>query len=99
MTTDERRTLIREQAAAAAAVLRKHGVDAKELARTEAKLGREGAARARRAAEAAREAPKEELPAEKVAVQRGFSDKQPVTLEEGSEAPPTVEEGIPVDED
>ncbi len=106
MSREERDALIREQAAASAAVLQKHGVDAKDYARANAKLGRDGAARAASAQVANQQAHQKEQEAAKepkpppppVQVQRGINDQNPAVLEELPGADPIVEEGFSVED-
>jgi hypothetical protein len=102
LTTDERREMIAEQRAAESAVLEQNGVEAKEMARYEAKMSLSD----RAAAKAERERlDKQETEAQKgdpdkpaeIQIQRGFSDSNPVTLEEKTGGPPTVERGLPPD--
>ncbi len=103
LSQEERRQLTKDRAAAEAKVLDKHGVDAKQWARESIKRDRgeyaEGQARVKEliakekaeaeAAEKAKQAPTE------VQVQKGFSDENPVTLEERPGEGPSVEKGLP----
>jgi len=106
LSPEERRDLIQEQRDAEDKVLEKNGVDPKELARYEAKLSLDDRAATKAAKKQIEE--KEKRDAEKkekeeaeranqpIQVQKGFSDSNPVILEEnqGSGAP-TVEKGLP----
>ena len=105
LSTDERRQMIQEQQAAIDGVMEKHGVSRKDYARQTARMGpkqneavdaaeKELVAK-EKAAEAAKTQPKE---AEEVQVQQGFSDANPVMLEEEAGATPIVEEGLPAGE-
>lgn len=107
MSQDERREFTKEMAAAAAAVLAAHQVEAREWMAAHAKQGREerealAQARdqvkqeaARAAAEAEERAKVKPKAAEEVLVQRGFGEQRPVVMEEAEGAPPIVEKGIP----
>ena len=103
LSQDERREMIRAQRSAETEVLEKHNVDAKELARYEAKMNLND--RAATKAERERLDKKEqddkkaaESPSgpKEIQVQRGFSDTNPVTLEDNqSPNTPVVERGLP----
>jgi hypothetical protein len=101
LTREERDVVIREQAAASAAVLQRQGVDPKDYARANARLSRDGAARAtsaqvavQQAQQKADDAAKEpKPPPPPVQVQRGISDEHPVILEELPGADSVVEAG------
>jgi hypothetical protein len=105
LSSEERGQVIDKQQAAAAAVLEKHGVSAKEYARYEARMGPEDNARAKaeekRLEEAQAQAAKQPAPtgekaAEDVPVQQGFSEEAPVELESSEEGgEPVVEMGMP----
>lgn len=103
LSLDERRQLIREQAEAEKKILEKHGVSSKEWAmgqqrqsrdeRDQVKAARDALA-AKDKAEAENAAkPKEE---QSIRVQRGFSDENPVVLEE-KEGPVAVERELPAE--
>ena len=106
LSTDERRQIIQEQQAAIDGVMEKHGVSRKDYARQTARMGPkqneavDAAEKAlvakEKAAEAAKTQPKEP---EEPQVQQGFSDANPVMLEEEAGAAPIVEEGLPAGED
>ncbi|WP_223755089.1 hypothetical protein [Myxococcus sp. RHSTA-1-4] len=106
LSSEERAQAIDKQQAAAAAVLEKHGVSAKEYARYEARMRPEDNARAeaekKRLEELAQAAkqPQDtgEKSAEDVHVQLGISDKEPVELEVAEGAEPVVDVGVPGDE-
>lgn len=105
LSNSERAQMIRDQAAAEQQVLEKHGVDAKTWARqqmlqspqqaAEAK-GREQALAEQRQKDAEAKA-KAEAGDQEVQVQRGFSDSNPVTMEEKKADGVSVEEGLPSD--
>ena len=108
MSNEERGQQARMQASATASVLEKHGVSAKEYERFSARMGREGNERA--AAEAQRLEAQEKAkqaaasaakPAEEkeVTIQAGFDDDNPVELESVDGDTPTVEIGIPVEDE
>jgi hypothetical protein len=95
MDSAERRQVIKEQQEAAAGVLEKHGVSAKEYANYTTRMGREdskaaGAAEARLEAE---EKAKKEAEAQKksepqeIVIQQGINEKNPVTMEGTPEDP------------
>ncbi len=106
LSPDERRQMVKDQSAADKAVLDKNGVDAKQWARESMKKDRAGYAEqkalvkdlADKEKKAADEAAKNgKKPARDIQVQKGFSDENPVTLEEkevegGAVA---VEKGLP----
>lgn len=105
LSQDERRQMVKDQAAAEKAVLEKHGVDAKQWARESLKRDRaqyadnqqrvkdletkEKADEEKRKAEA--NAPKE------IDVQRGINDGSPVTLDDkpNEEGQVPIEQGLP----
>jgi hypothetical protein len=105
LSQDERRQMIKDQAAADRQVLEKNGVSAKEWARESMRKDREQFAQQKqlekdqaekeKAAEAAKKAGKD-APKE-VHVRKGFSDENPVTLEEkpGEEGKVAIEQGLP----
>jgi hypothetical protein len=109
LSQDDRREMIREQRAAENAVLEKNNVDPKEFARYEAKMSLSDRSatnnaralldqkevEAKKAAEQKAQQGNGEIP-----IQRGFSDNNPVTLEEKTNAggaPVVVEKGLPPD--
>ncbi len=108
LSQDERREMIREQRAAENSVLEKNNVDPKEYARYEARMSLSDRAATKDARAAldkkdaddkkAAEAKQQQGNGE-VQVQRGFSDSNPVTLEENSNTggAPIVEKGLPPD--
>lgn len=104
MSSEERAQAIDKQQAAAASVLEKHGVSAKDYARYEARMGPEANAQAKaveqRLEEQAQAAAKPAKPpgekaAEDVPVQEGFSNEDPVELDAAEGAEPVVDVGIP----
>ena len=108
MSADERRAMMKDQAAAERAVLEKNGVDAKTWAkesqnktRAEAKDHAERVkaleAQEKKDAEAAAKAKQDGN--KDVTVQRGFSDEEPVTLEEkeNEDGQVSVEKSLPPD--
>ncbi len=102
LTQDERREMIREQLAADREVLEKHGISAKDWARHEISQSREERAEQKAAAEkleadekaAAEKAEKEKSAKKEIEIQRGFSDDDPVVLDEKEGAAPRVDQGI-----
>jgi hypothetical protein len=103
LTQDERRDMIKDQREAESQVLEKNGVDAKEIARYEAKLSLDDRAATKAAKQQIEEKEKQQA-AEKekkaepgeIPIQRGFNDANPVTLEEKtSNGAPVVEKGLP----
>lgn len=108
LTPDERRAMIQDQSAAETSVLEKNDVDAKDLARYEARMSKDDRAATKtererldkkeaddkKAAEAKAQAGTQE-----VQVQKGFSDSNPVMLEEtnSGNGAPVVEKGLPQD--
>jgi hypothetical protein len=107
LSQDERREMIRDQREAEDKVLEKHGVNAKDMARYEARmnLGERDAAKAELKKIEKKEEDDKKAAAEKanqpqeIQVQRGFSDSNPVVLEEKAQGngPPVVEKGLPPD--
>jgi hypothetical protein len=101
MDNGERRQVIQEQQKAVQEALEKNGVSAKDYARHTARMGPKGNAEVEEAAKRLEEQkaaePKKE-PGE-IQVQAGFSEDNPVTLEQQEEAGPTVEVGIPQGEE
>lgn len=105
LSNDERSQMIREQAAAEQKVLDKYGVDAKTWARQQmaqspqeaaAQKAREQALADQRQKDAEAKA-KEQAGDQEIQVQRGFSDGNPVTMEEKKVDGVSVEEGLPSD--
>lgn len=105
LSQDERRQMVKDQAAAEKAVLEKHDVDAKQWARESLKKDRaqyaEGQQRVKDL-EAKEKADEEKRKAEanaskEVEVQRGITDDSPVTLDEkpNEEGKVPVEQGLP----
>lgn len=104
LSQDERREMIRDQREADSAVLDKHGVDAKDFARYEAKMSLQDRAATKAERERLDKKEQEDKKAKEqqsgpkeIVIQRGFSDSNPVTLEEnqGQEGAPVVEKGLP----
>lgn len=104
LSTDERRQMIKDQAAAEKEVLDKHGLDPRDWARYEARQGR-AEREAQQQAEKAladqeqAEAAKAKAPQEpqEIPVQRGFNDQNPVVLDEQAGAAPRVDTNLPPD--
>jgi hypothetical protein len=103
LSLDERRALIREQAAAEKQILEKHGVSEKEWALGKQRQSRDERAQVKAAGEALKA--KDQADAENAAkpkeeravhVQKGFSDENPVVLEE-KEGTVAVERELPPD--
>ncbi|HEX8438137.1 hypothetical protein [Archangium sp.] len=108
MSNAERRRLIQEQQQAVQGVRDQHGVSEKDYARQTTRMGRkqteavEAAAKeleAKKAAEATKSQPGGGQEPGEIQVQQGFDDENPVTLEEQEGAAPSVEVGIPQDEE
>lgn len=105
LSAAERRQMIQEQQDAVQEVMDKHGVSRKDYARQTARMGpkqNEEVATAEKAQEAKDKAAKDAQAQEgsgEIQIQNGFSDENPVTLEEQEGAPPTVEEGLPAGEE
>lgn len=103
LTNAERAQMIRDQAAAEQKVLEKHGVDAKTWAREQMERSPQQAAAAKAREQALADQRQKEAEAkakagdQEVQVQRGFSDANPVTLEEKKADGVSVEEGLPSD--
>ena len=108
LTSEERKEVIGERAAAERAVFEKNGVTAKGYTAYTSKMNKDDRA-ATKAADAKLEA-KEKADAaaaaekakngdgpKEVQVQHGFSDSNPVVLEEKQGGAPTVEKGLPQD--
>ncbi|MEW5742018.1 MAG: hypothetical protein AB1938_24095 [Myxococcota bacterium] len=104
LTNEERAAMIRDQAAAEQKVLDKHGVDRSTWARQQmAKSPKEVAAQKeaekkldqKRQDEAKAKAEKDQAGEKEVEVQRGFSDANPVTMEEKPGEGVAVEQGLP----
>jgi hypothetical protein len=103
MSNAERRQVIQEQQQAVQAVREQHGVTEKDYARQTARMGPKQNAAVEAAekeleAKKAAEAAKPQEPGE-IQVQQGFNDENPVTMEEQEGALPSVEVGIPQDEE
>lgn len=103
LSAAERRQMIQEQQDAIQEVMDKHGVSRKDYARQTARMGPKQNAEvsaAEKSLEAKDKAAKgTEEGSGEIQIQNGFSDENPVTLEEEEGAPPTVEEGLPAGED
>ncbi|AKJ02615.1 hypothetical protein ATI61_1176 [Archangium gephyra] len=107
LSTDERRQMIREQQEAVRKVMDENGVSPKDYARQSARMGRkqneqvaaeEKALEAKEKAAGAAKPPHEKEPGE-IQVQEGFSEENPVMLDEQEGASPVVEHGLPVGEE
>lgn len=101
LSAAERRQMVREQQEAVGKVMDEHGVSAKDYARQSARMGpkqNEKVAAAEKALEAKEKAARGKEPGE-IQVQQGFSEDNPVTLEEQEGAPPVVEHGLPMGEE
>jgi hypothetical protein len=107
MSSDERREVIRERAAAENEVLEKNNVSPKAYVSYTAHMNKEDRA-ATKAADAKLEEKEKQAAAAKkdketqggpkeIQVQRGFNDNNPVVLEEKQGNGPTVEKGLPQD--
>ncbi|MFL5357237.1 hypothetical protein [Archangium sp.] len=104
LSAAERRQMIQEQQDAIQEVMDKNGVSRKDYARQTARMGPKGnaeVAAAEKALEAKDKAAKgtQEQGSGEIQIQNGFSEANPVTLEEQEGAPPTVEEGLPAGEE
>lgn len=105
LTNAERAQMIRDQAAAEQKVLEKHGVDAKTWAREQMERSPQQAADAKAREQALADQRQKDAEAkaraaagdQEVQVQRGFSDANPVTMEEKKGDGVSVEEGLPSD--
>jgi hypothetical protein len=110
LSSDERREMSKDQAAADQQVLEKHNVEAKEWASSQSHRSRDEREEVKQ--EKVKQADKEKADAEAakkkaaaaaagadkpIPIQRGFSDANPVVLEEKPGAKPLVEEGLPAD--
>ncbi len=105
LSAAERRQMIREQQEAAQKVMDEHGVSAKDYARQSARMGPKqneavkAAEKALEAAEKAAASGKATEPGE-IQVQEGFSEDNPVVMEEQEGATQVmVEHGLPVGEE
>ncbi len=104
LSTAERRQMIREQQEAIQRVMDEHGVSRKDYARQSARMGPKQNAEVAAAEKALEEQEKAAGAAKpqqtgELQVQQGFSDENPVTLEEQEGAQPIVEHGLPVGEE
>lgn len=106
LTSDERRQVIAERAAAERAVLEKHDVEAKAYTQYTARQTRDERAATKQAGEAldakekAAEADKAKEATKgpkEITIQRGGAGKGPIIMEEQEGAPPIVENGLPQD--
>lgn len=105
LSQDERRQLTRDRAEAEAKVLADNGVDAKQWARESLKKDRGAYADAKERVKAlvekekadAEAAEKAKKASGEVQVQKGFSDENPVVLEEQEGGEPVVEKELPAD--
>jgi hypothetical protein len=107
LSTDERRQMIREQQEAVQKVMDENGVSPKDYARQSARMGpkqNEQVAAAEKALEekekaaASAKPPQGKAPGE-IQVQEGFSEENPVMLDEQEGAAPVVEHGLPAGEE
>lgn len=103
LSAAERRQMIREQQEAIQEVMDKNGVSRKDYARQTARMGpKQNAevATAEKALEAKDKAAQgQEQGSGEIQIQHGFSEENPVMLEEQEGALPTVEEGLPAGEE
>ncbi len=108
LSSDERREVIRERAAAEREVLEKNDTKPADYVRYTGKMNREDRAATKaagakieekeKAAAAEKEKEKEKAAGPKeIPIQRGFNDDHPVVLEEKQGAAPVVEKGLPKD--
>ena len=106
LSSDERRDIIRERAAAEESVFEKQGVDRKSYTKYITKMGLDDRATMKDASkalekkdeeQAAAAAKKASEPQGEIPIQRGFNDNNPVMLEEKKGAGPVVEKGLPQD--
>lgn len=108
LSSQERSQMIRDQAAAEKATLEKAGIDPKTWAREQLKKSRSEYAEGKEKVKALEEKEKQDAEAaakaekdglKDVSVQRGFSEEEPVTLEEkqGENGEVTVEKSLPPD--
>ncbi|MFZ5443435.1 MAG: hypothetical protein ACOZQL_25735 [Myxococcota bacterium] len=104
LSQDERRQMIREQIEADKKVLDKYGVSAKDWARESIRKDRDQYASQKQAEKALAEkekaqaeAAKKDPGAKEIQVQKGFSDENPVTVDEkaGEDGKVAVEQGLP----
>jgi len=107
LSAAERREMIREQQEAVQKVMDEHGVTAKDYARQSARMGpkqnaqvaaAEKALEEKEKAAGAANPPQDKEPGE-IQVQEGFSEENPVMLEQEEGAPPVVEHGLPAGEE
>lgn len=107
LSAAERRQMIREQQEAVQKVMEEAGVSPKDYARQSARMGpkqNEQVAAAEKELEAKEKAAKARKPEQakepgEIQIQEGFSEENPVMLEEQEGAPPIVEHGLPVGEE
>ncbi|HYO72433.1 MAG TPA: hypothetical protein VEU33_40820 [Archangium sp.] len=106
LSTEERRQIIREQQEAVRKVMDENGVSPKDYARQSARMGpkqNEQVAAAEKALEekekAAAAKPAQDKEPGEIQVQEGFSEENPVMLDEQEGAPPVVEHGLPAGEE
>ncbi|HEX5747815.1 MAG TPA: hypothetical protein VFZ09_16340 [Archangium sp.] len=107
LSNEERRQIIREQQEASRKVMEENGVSPKDYARQSAKMGpkqNEQVAAAEKALEAQEKAagaakPSADKEPGEIQVQEGFSEDNPVMMEEQEGAPPVVEHGLPAGEE
>jgi hypothetical protein len=107
MDNAERRQVIQEQKQAVQEALEKNGVTAKDYARHTARMGPKGNVEVEEATKRLEEQRKQAEASKtqqgqqsrEIQVQAGFSEDNPVTLEEQEGAGPTVEVGIPQEDE
>ncbi len=102
LSSDERREIIHERAAAEQAVFDKQQVSPKDYTQYTAKMGLDDRAEMKDAAKQLKEkdeaaAQKKEEPQKEIPIQHGFNDANPVVMDEKAGAPPMVEHGLPQD--
>src|SRR5687767_13649356 len=105
LSSDERKAIIHERAAAEREVLDKHSVDAKTFTKYTSKQTKDERAATKQAGEAleAKEKAAEAEKAEKaggpkeITIQRGGGENNPIVMEEKDGAPPIIEKGLPQD--
>lgn len=104
LSNAERKQIILEQRAASQKVMDAHGVSGKDYARQTARMSptqNAEVAAAQKGLEAREKVPAgpgKSPDAEDISVQHGFNEDNPVTMEEQEGAPPSVEHGLPADE-
>lgn len=109
LTSDERKEVIKERAAAEREVLEKNNVDVKAYTNYTSRQSRDERAATKQAGEAldakekaaeadkAKEKEKEAAGPKEIPIQRGGAGKDPIVMEETAGAAPIVEKGLPQD--